>query len=61
MYEMATGLFAFLRVEIAHEWTDPVTSHRSSDLTSAYKPAPLPFNLNTVLQSQKTYLSLLVQ
>ena len=48
--EMVAGLYVFRGVEVAHEWTGPVTRgydvksvDSSSDLISDYKPAPLPF------------------
>ena len=46
----AAGLYALRGVEMAHEWTGPVTrgwnvklDDRSSDLISDYKPAPFFF------------------
>ena len=47
---MAAGLYVLRGVEMAHEWTGPVTKgknvksdDRSSDLILDYKPAHLPF------------------
>ena len=44
---MAAGLYALRGVEIAHEWTGPVTmgggKYVMKYLISDYKPAPLPF------------------
>ena len=47
---MAAGLYALRGVEMAHEWTAPVTSlnlaDKPSDLISDYKPAPLPLSVS---------------